>query len=188
MRKSLPVAAVLALFALGAAGPAWSAGPALTLKAGFFLPSDSVFRDVYASGPLFGLDLTVPVAGPLQAWAGGEFFTKKGSLPVSEEESKARIIPLYAGLRAQFGLKSTRPYIGLAAGYFMLHEENALGTASESGLGLLTQAGVQLKLGGPAWLDLFIGYRLCTLKTNDEEPLEAGLGGLSMGLGAAFKF
>lgn len=188
MRKTLPAAAVLALFALAAAGPAWSAGPAVTLKAGFFLPSDSVFREVYASGPLFGLDLTVPVSGPLQVWAGGELFTKTGALPVSEEESKVRVVPLYAGLRAQFGPKNTRPYIGLAAGYFMLHEENALGTASKSGLGLLTQAGVQLRLGGPAWLDLFVGYRLCTLKTDDEEPLEAGLGGLSMGLGAAFKF
>jgi hypothetical protein len=188
MRKTLPAAAIIALLMTALAGPAWSAGPAVTLKAGFFLPADSVFRDAYSSGPAFGLDLTMPLSGPLQIWAGGEIFAKKGLLPVSEEETKVRVMPLYAGLRAQFGRKNARPYIGAAAAYFLLHEENPLGSASESGLGLLTQAGVQLRLGGPLWLDLFAGYRLCTIKTADEEPLEADLGGLSLGLGATFKF
>lgn len=188
MKVTPSAAALIAGLLIGLAGTAWSAGPAVTLKAGFFLPADSVFRDAYAGGPAFGLDLAVPVSGPFQIWAGGELFAKTGLLPVSEEETKVRVIPLYAGLRAQFGRKNARPYIGAAAAYFLLHEENPLGSASESGLGLLTQAGVKMRLGGPLWLDLFAGYRLCTIKTAGEEPLEAGLGGLSFGLGATFQF
>ncbi|HOW86299.1 MAG TPA: outer membrane beta-barrel protein [Candidatus Aminicenantes bacterium] len=188
MRKATPAAVILVLALAGLALPVRGADTAVTLKAGFFLPSDSVFRDVYASPPLFGVDLTVPLSGPLQFWAGAEYIGKTGLLPVSEEETKVRLIPLYAGLRAQFGRKNARPYIGAAAAYFMLHEENPIGSASESGLGLLTQAGVQLRLVGPVWLDLFAGYRLGTVKTDDEDPLEADLGGLSVGLGASFKF
>jgi len=188
MRKATTAAAILVLALAGLSLPARGAETAATLKAGFFLPSDSVFRDVYASGPLFGADLTIPVAGPLQVWAGAECFAKTGRLTVSEETTKVRIIPVYAGLRAQFGRKKARPYVGAAAAYFLLHEENPLGTAGKNGLGLLTQAGVQLRLAGPAWLDLFAGYRLCTIKSNDGEAFEAGLSGLSTGLGVAFKF
>jgi hypothetical protein len=188
MKKTICSAAIFAVALTGLSLTVWGAGPAVTLKAGFFLPSDSVFRDVYASGPVFGADLIVPIAGPLQLWAGAEYFGKTGRLSVSEEETKVRLIPLYAGLRAQFGKKNARPYIGAAAAYFMLHEDNPLGTASQNGLGVLTQAGVQLGLGGPVWLDLFAGYRICTLETDDEEPLQAGLGGLTAGLGLSFMF
>lgn len=186
-------AAFLVLALAGLAGPGWAAGPAVTLKASYFLPSDGVFRDVYSGGPFFGADITVPVSGLLRAWAGAEYFGKKGRLSVSEEETKVRIIPLYAGLRLQFGKKSLRgeglgPYIGAAAAYFFLHEENPLGTASKSGLGLLAQAGGLSRIGGPVYIEYFAAYRFCTLKTNDEEPLEADLGGLSLGLGLTFKF
>ena len=188
MKKAIPAAAILCLALAGLCLPARGAETAATLKAGFFLPSDSVFRDVYSSGPLFGVDLAIPLAGPLQLWAGAEYFAKTGRLTVSEETTKVRITPIYAGLRAQFGRKKARPYIGAAAAYFLLHEENPLGEASKNALGLLTQAGVQLRLAGPAWLDLFAGYRLCTIKSDDGESFEAGLGGLSSGLGVTFKF
>jgi hypothetical protein len=172
----------------GLAGAARADGTSLTLKAGLLFPSDALFREIYSGGPSFGAEVAVPVAGALQLWAGAELFGKTGVLTVSEEETKVRIIPLYAGLRAQFGKKGARPYIGAAAAYFLFHEENPLGTTSDGGLGLLAQAGVMARLGGAIWLDLFAGYRACTLRSDGADPLEAKLDGFSAGLGLAYRF
>jgi hypothetical protein len=181
-----PIVFTLALIALGQA--ALGAGVSVTLKAGYFFPSSSLFREVYKSGPIFGGELTVPVAGALRFWAGVDLFGKTGLLQVTEEATKVRIIPVYAGLRAEFGKKGTRPYIGAAAAYFLFHEENPLGTVSDSGLGFLVRAGLLARLGGPVWLDFFADYRACTVRTDGDDPLKAKLGGLSAGAGLSSRF
>ena len=188
MRYASRTAAVLLALALTAAG-ARAAETSLTLKGGYFAPSDAVFRDVYGGGPAFGLDIAVPVAGPLRAWAGVELFAKRGLTTESEEATKVTITPLFAGLRLQFGRKGVRPYFGAAAALFMFKESNGLGTASESGLGALGQAGLVVLMGRSFGLDVHAGYRACTLTAGDaEDPLEARIGGLSAGLGIAVRF
>jgi len=187
MKKSI-AGALFALIFLGSTGAAFGAGFTLTLKAGYFMPSDRVFRDVYGGGPAFGGEVAIPLAGPVQLWAGADIFGKTGHLSVSEEETKVRITPLYAGLRAEFGKTGIRPYFGAAAAYFLFHEVNLLGTVGESGLGFLTQAGILARLGGSLWLDVFAGFRACTLRADADDPLEARIGGLSAGLGLAYRF
>ena len=179
-------AAVLAI--VGLAGAAWGAGVTATLKAGYFAPSDKVFRDVYSGGPVFGLDLAVPIGGVFKIWAGADLFSKNGHMTVTEDPTKVRIIPLYAGFRGEFGKKGLRPYLGAAAAYFLFHESNVLGTLNDGGLGFLGQAGLMGRIGGAVWLDLHAGYRACTLKTDGEDPLEAKLGGFNGGLGIAYRF
>ena len=187
MKKSLAAALFALVFAVSA-GAAFGAGFTLTLKAGYFMPSAQVFRDVYGGGPAFGGEISIPIAGPFRIWAGADVFGKTGLLSVSEEETKVRITPLYAGLRAEFGKTGIRPYVGAAAAYFLFHEENPLGTVSENGLGFLTQAGIMARLGGSLWLDVFAGFRACTLRVDADDPLEAKIGGLSAGLGLAYRF
>ena len=186
--KKRTIAIVFALVLAGAGQAALGAGVSVTLKAGYFFPSSSLFREVYKSGPIFGGELTVPLTGALRFWAGADLFGKTGLLQVTEETTKVRIIPVYAGLRAEFGKKGARPYIGAAAAYFLFHEENPLGTISDSGLGLLARAGILARLGGAVWLDFFADYRACTVRTGGDDPLEAKIGGLSAGAGLSFRF
>jgi len=177
-----------ALILAGMTNAAWGAGVNLTLKAGLFFPSDDVFRDVYKNVTVFGGELAVPLAGGLHVWAGAEYQGDKGLLPVTQEESKLRIVPLYAGLRYHFGQSRVRPYLGAAAAFFLLKEENPIGTGSESGLGFLGQGGLLVKLGGRIGLDVFMNYRACTLKTDGADPIKAKIGGISAGLGLVFQF
>lgn len=180
----LLVAAVLVL----TAGTAWGAGFSLTFKGGYFMPSDTVFKDVYGNGPVYGAELAASVAGGLHIWAGAEYFSKKGLLPVTEEETKTRIVPVFAGLRYHIGAAAVRPYLGAAAGYFMLHEENPLGTASRSGFGFLVRGGLLIKIAGPVSLDLHGNYSNATIKTEDPDPLEAKIGGFQAGGGLVIRF
>jgi hypothetical protein len=45
-----------------------------------------------------------------------------------------------------------------------------------------------IRLGGPVWIDVHGGYRGCTLKSDDPDPIEAKLDGLNAGLGLSFRF
>lgn len=186
--KAWTKAAVVSMALALGAGAAWSAGTTLTLKGGYFMPTDSVFKDVYSGGPVFGADLSVPIAGVLHAWGGAELFSKTGSTTVTEDETKVSIVPLYLGLRIEGGKKGLRPYLGVAAAYFLFSEKGVLGSVSDSGLGYLAQAGLLARMGGPVWLDVHAGYRGCTLKTDDPDPVEAKLDGFGAGLGFAFRF
>ena len=185
-RSSMAVLFLLALAGIAGASP--GDGTSVTLKAGLLFPSDALFREIYSGGPSFGAEVAVPLVGVLRFWAGAELYSKTGLLTVSEEKTKVRIVPLFAGLRAQFGKKGARPYIGAAAAYFLFHEENPLGTTNDGGLGLLAQAGVMARLGGALWLDIFAGYRACTLRADGDEPLEAKLDSFSAGVGLAYRF
>ncbi len=187
MRNAARAAAIVLALTVSA-GTAWGAGVSLTLKGGYFLPTDSVFKDAYGGGPVFGGEVAVPVAGALHLWAGAEYFSKKGLTTITEEEIKAQVIPLYAGIRCHFGKSGVRPYLGLAAGYFLVKEENPEGSASDSGLGLLGQAGLLFKLGGSVWLDLLVNYRACTLTSDGDDPFKTKLDGLAAGLGIVYKF
>lgn len=187
MKTKIQMAGVLIGIAIYA-GAAWGAGTTLTLKGGYFFPSDSVFKEVYSGGPVFGADVAVPIVGVLQAWGGAELFGKTGATTVTDDETKVSIVPLYLGLRVEGGKKSLRPYLGVAAAYFLFSEKSVLSSISESGFGYLAQAGLLARMGGPVWLDVHAGYRGCTLRTDGPDPVEAKLDGLSAGLGLAFRF
>jgi len=187
MRRTAKILLVILAFA-GVASAAWGAGVTLTVKGGLFFPGDSLFRGIYKNGKVFGAEIAVPVTGGLHLWAGAEYSQDTGLLPVTEEISKLRIVPVYAGLRYHFGGSSVRPYLAAAGSLFLFHEENPIGTISENGIGFLGQGGVLFRLGGRVWIDLFANYRVCTLKTDDVDPLEADIGGISAGLGLVFKF
>ncbi len=184
MKAKIKAILVLMGVALGA-GAARGAGTTLTLKGGYFFPSDSVFKEVYSAGPVFGADLAVPIGGVFQVWGGAEIFSKKGTLTLTEDVTKVSIAPVYVGLRVEAGKKNLHPYLGVAAAYFLFSEKNVLGSVSQGGLGYLAQTGLMARLGGPVWLNVHAGYRGCTLKTDDPDPIEAKLDGFSAGLGIA---
>jgi hypothetical protein len=187
MKKTWKIIFTILAFA-GLTTASWGAGVSLTFKGGQFGPRDSIFRGVYKGGTVFGGELAKPLLGVLHLWAGAEYFSKSGLLPVSEEVTKVRIIPVYLGLRCHFGKSAIRPYIGVAAAYFLFKEENPLGSVSESGFGYLGQAGLLVKVAGPFSLDLYGNYRACKLRTGDPDPLEANIGGFSGGAGLVFRF
>jgi hypothetical protein len=188
MTKRVAIALIAGLAICGPALAAPGEGTSVTFKTGFFFPGGDVFRAAYSSGPFFGAEVAVPVGGPFRVWGGAEIFGKTGRLPVSEERTKATIASLFAGVRAEFGKRRLRPYVGAAAAYFLLHETNPLGAASESGFGLISQAGLRARIARGIWLDAFAGYRACTIRTGGDEALEADIGGLSAGLGLGFGF
>ncbi len=184
MKKTV-IAGFLAIVLLGWAGTAWGTGFSLTAKAGYFWPSDEIFREVYKGGPIFGGEFALTIVKGLDAWVGADFFSKTGELTFTEEDTKIRILPVYAGLRYRFTPSKASPYLAAAAGYFLFKEENIIGTVSEDAVGFIVQAGVVAKLSGILGLDVHARYSNC--KTTVGE-VEAQIGGFTAGMGFIIDF
>ncbi|MCK7476677.1 MAG: hypothetical protein M0C28_03285 [Candidatus Moduliflexus flocculans] len=102
--------------------------------------------------------------GSSTLWAGAELFSKKGLTTESEEATKVRIVPLYAGLRCQFG-REERPAVHRRRGRLLPHSRRRTrsGRPATSGIGFLGQAGLLVGLGRSFGLDVHAGYRACTV-------------------------
>ena len=168
-------------------GTAWSSGFSLALKGGYFWPMDEVFKEVYTNGPVFGGEIAVRLVGGLDFWAGADFFSKKGSLTFSEEETKVRIIPLHTGVRYRFSTSAVSPYLAAAAGYFLFKEESVIGTEEGNRFGFLGQAGILAGLSRAVALDVYVRYWASKIPIEGFDE-EADLSGIQAGLGLAIRF
>lgn len=154
-------------------------------KGNYFQPKDQDFKDIYGNGISFGGEIGINLGKGLGIWAGGHYFSKKGKLTFTEEDTEIQIIPLYAGIRYRLAKASIRPYVGFALGYFRYKEANPIGTVKKGDIGYIGQAGVIFKVGGALFLDIKGSYSYCKVKPVD---IEANLGGLQAEIGLGLEF
>lgn len=154
-------------------------------KGNYFQPKDQSFKDIYGKGMSFGGEIGITLGKGISIWAGGHYFSKKGELTLTEEDTKIHIIPLYAGLRYRLEKASIRPYVGFALGYFRYKEANPIGTVKKGDIGYIGQIGVIFKVGGLLFFDIKGSYSYCKVKPVD---IEANLGGLQVEIGLGLEF
>ncbi|NIO48888.1 MAG: outer membrane beta-barrel protein [Candidatus Aminicenantes bacterium] len=154
-------------------------------NANYFRPKDQSFKEIYRNGKSFGGEIGITLGKGISIWAGGHYFSKKGKLTFTEEDTKIQIIPLYAGLRYRLEKANIRPYVGFAIGYFRYKEANPIGTIKKGDIGYIGQVGIIFKVGGALFLDIKGSYSYCKVKPVD---IEANLGGLQGGIGLGLEF
>jgi hypothetical protein len=173
----------------GLAGTAWSSPTAFEVRVGGLYLNSKEVRDVYRIGLVVGADLTIPVWKGLSLWVGADYYSKKGKLTFTLEDTTLRVVPVFSGFKLQATSSSVRPYLALAAGCFLYKESNILGTVSGSKIGPLAQLGLLVKIKRAAWLDIHVRFTSVRYKNAEEpEPLTADIGGIQGGLGLAFRF
>jgi len=187
--KSNIISAALIVLLMVIAGPAWSAGVMVEARAGYFSPQDAVFRQVYKHGPAYGSEITVTLTRGLGFWFGAEVFTKKGLTTFTQEATKIQLIPIYGGLKYEFGARAwvVKPYLGAAVGYFRYQEESVIGSASSGAVGFVGQAGLLFRAFAPLHFDLYFRYSSCRV-TPSGETESTQIGGYQGGAGIAFRF
>ncbi len=188
MKRNLSVWLMTA-FVLLSSGLVWGTQVSFSLKGGYFLPTGEDFKEVYEGGPLFGGDIAVAIVGPLDIWAGGDFFSKSGKLTFTQEDTKIRITSLSAGLRARLTSSSVCPYLAAGVGYFLYKEENILGTFDGNVLGFVGQAGLLVSLSQTLAFDIYGRYNICKETViGDAESFNADIGGFQAGGGLVIRF
>ena len=151
----------------------------------YFQPSEKVFKDIYGSGMSYGGEISINLWKWIAFWAGGDYYSKNGTTTFTEEETKIRIVPFYAGIKFQLKRSSINPYAGFGLGYFQYKETNPIGKVEKSDLGYIGQVGCLFKIFGSLFIDIKGSYSYCKVKPVD---IEANLGGLRIGAGLGFEF
>jgi hypothetical protein len=155
------------------------------LKAHYLHPSEKAFRDIYGGGLMYGGAISLGVWKGLDVWFGGSYFSKKGELTFTKEETKLEIYPLGGGLKYRLSEGVLSFYVGVGLNYYQYKESNPLGDVSKSGLGYTGRIGNYVKVTGGLLIDLYVNYSYCRIKPAD---FEINIGGIEAGVGVGYEF
>ena len=181
MKRAILILAVLIVVS----GAAQAESVYLKVSGSYFYPSDSSFQDIYGGGMQFGGELGFKVWDRLDLWVDAGFFSKKGELTFTREETKLRIIPVASGLRYRLTSGTLNAYLGAGVAYFVFHEENVIGTVNSGGFGFKGKVGAFIVVTKGLLLDVFVNYTYGKMTPAD---FSINVGGIEAGLGIGFEF
>ena len=154
-------------------------------RIGFFLASDSTFSDIYDNGVVFGGEVRVG-RKKLAGWLEASYRARTGQLSYTKEETKVNILAVEGGALYRFMIGRISPYAGAGLGFYIFDENNvAIGKAKQNKIGFCGLAGVSIIVGGSFVLDARVKFSTCAMKPAD---LDINVGGITLGIGAGFRF
>ena len=92
-----------------------SASVTIGIQGAYFAPKDSVFKNIYGGGLMYGGGIAFGLTQRIDGWIEGGYFSKTGSLTYTKEETKLTLIPIGAGLRYRILPGNISPYVGAGA-------------------------------------------------------------------------
>jgi opacity protein-like surface antigen len=153
-------------------------------RAGYFLASDSAYKNIYGNGLVYGLELRIGKK-KLVGWLEGSFRSRTGKSSFTQEETKVSIIGVEGGALFRILTGSFSPYLGAGVGYYFFKESNAfIGEASKNGIGFCVLGGASYSVSSWLVLDSRIKYSTCKMRPAD---FDINIGGLTIGLGIGLR-
>lgn len=169
--------------------PAFSGPMRLGLTAGYYMPSDSAYKDLYGQGNLmFGGSLGFELIRILEVRLEGGYFQDSGKMNLTGEDLKFSFFAGSLGARFRFVEgKALQPYVGAGVAMYSYKEDlpARLEDVSKTAVGFQGEAGIYYALSAKVLLDLNFRYVLMNTKPLNES---VKLGGLRAGLGVGFQF
>ena len=157
----------------------------IEIKGGYFYPSEKAFKDIYGGGFSIGGEISVGILKNLSIWVGGNYFTKKGKLTFTQEDTEIKLTPIGGGLKYEFPTGKFAPYLGLGVNYYLYEESNPLGDVNKNEVGYIGKAGTYIYLTSHFIIDLFLNYSYCDIQPAD---FKINIGGLEAGIGGGYEF
>lgn len=176
----------------------------LEFKAAYFLPTSSVFRDIYNNGgALFGPEMTFNI-GDTRDWYGFvsvDYFQKSGRSLGLCDATKVSLLPLGVGIKyfLPFWYDYADFYIGLGFQPVLLHTNDCspyvFNKRTKWGFGGIAKVGVYVDLPHDFILDFFIDYSFVKVSFNNGNaptglvtPLKTDISGTIFGVGLGYRF
>jgi len=182
MRKLAPASILLLL--IMSAGTA-ADGTSVTVRGGYFQPSDSDFKSIYGGGTCWGIEAASSVWKSLELWVSAGLFHKKGHLVPTGEETKLWLVPAGGGLRYVRPAGIFRLYAGAGVLYHVFREANPIGDVTYGRWGAAVEAGSQFPLQTRWFVDLHLRYSTCRMTPVE---LSFNAGGFQAGIGIGYRF
>jgi len=154
-------------------------------RLGYYLASDSAFKDIYGNGEVFGGEFRLG-GKRIAGWLEANFRQRTGKFSFTGEETKVKVMSLEGGALYRIMSGTIWPYVGAGIGYYMYNENNVpLGEAKQSKIGFCAAAGVSVVVAELLVLDIRIKYNVCNMKPAD---FDINIGGLTIGMGMGVRF
>ena len=169
--------------------PVFSGPLSLGLAAGYYMPSDSAYKDLYGQGGLmFGGSFSFELIRKFEVRVDGGYFQDSGKMNLTKEDLKLSLLAGGLGVRLRFvDAKLLRPYLGGGLAVYGYKEDlpSRLEDVSKTALGFQIEAGTYIRLTQRVLLDLNLRYVFMNAK-----PLREAvkLGGIRAGLGIVYQF
>ena len=155
------------------------------VRAGYFMASDSAFKDIYGNGAVYGGELRLG-GKRIVGWLEGSYRERRGKFSYTGEETKVKVTAIEVGALYRIIPGNISPYAGAGIGYYMFNESNApMGVAKQSKVGFCGAAGVSMIIGRSFVLDARAKFSSCAMKPAD---FDINVGGITLGIGAGFRF
>lgn len=168
-----------------------------TLNAGIRNLSTDIYGKVYGKN-----NFTLSADVGFKLWKFFEitlhtsYFSVKGELTYTKEESTLTITPVELGVRFLIGKKKIFPYLGAGGGYYFFNEKNVIGAITKSQPGLFAEIGLRYYFLKSLFFNLKAKYIYFKVKPdemdeNSEEniyPENRDLGGFAIMAGIGFSF
>jgi hypothetical protein len=159
----------------------------VSVKAGasYFYPSEKRCRDVYSAGMMVKAEINFEIWKDLSLWIGGGYFSRKGKLFFTKEETELQIIPVGAGVKYTIFKNRINVYSGAGLKYYQFKETNPLGDVNKVGFGFVGKIGAFVLLGEGLIFDLCMDYSYCKMKPATRS---INVGGFEVGAGIGYRF
>jgi len=152
---------------------------------GYFLASDSAFKDIYGNGVVYGGELRLG-GKRIAGWLEGNYRARTGKSSFTEEETNVNVMAFEGGALYRIMPGNISPYVEAGIGYYMFDEKNSfIGEAKQSKIGFCGAAGVSVIVAKLLVLDCRLKYSSCSMKPAD---FDINIGGLTMGIGLGVRF
>jgi hypothetical protein len=159
MKSSRLLASVV--IAAAAVSTAWPApADVFSIKAGaaYLLPVEASLKSIYGNGAGWSVEANLKIKAFLDLWAFGNYYDRKGSLPVTKEATEMRLIMFGGGLKFRLAAGPARFYFGAGPVACAFRENNALGLARGTKVGFVGQAGFYIPIVAGILLDFAADY------------------------------
>ena len=185
--------------------PIYARDVILEFKAAYFLPTDSVFKQIYHNGSaLYGPEVTVQLCNNKNwyGFASIDYFQKKGHSIGLCDSTKVSLLPLGIGLKYFVPTFCDRFdfYLGLGFQPVYVRTKNCVECVSTKqsrwGFGGIAKAGTYWYLPHNFVIDLFVDYSFvkvgcknsCQPCSGTIIPRKADISGAIFGLGLGYRF
>jgi len=169
--------------------PVFSGPLRIGVSAGYYVPSDSAYKDLYGQGNLmFGGSFSFELIRKFEVRVDGGYFQDSGKMNLTKEDLRLSLLSGGLGVRLRFvDAKLLRPYVGGGLAIYAYKEDlpSRLADVSKTAVGLQGEAGTYVSLTQRISLDVNFRYVFMNVKPVDEA---VKLGGIRVGLGIVYQF
>jgi len=144
-------------------------------EAGYFMPTDDDFNDIYGSGSVFGLNLGYGITKNIELLVGGNIYSGSGTTAVSNETVEISLITARLGVYYLLDMGKITPKVGAGLAYTSVDEDTPFGNFTDSGIGWFVAAGADMPLGEKILVGAEIQYSDITIEGDFGDQTVGGL-------------